>query len=88
VQEFFVASGLSRLLKNSRSPFERLRACREFIEGANGAHVEMIEHFPFVLSLSKHSEIFFSRLLIKCRYSLFTDPLISTQERLAYETVH
>jgi len=45
VQEFFVASGLSRLLKNSPSRFERLRACREFIEGANGAHVELIEPF-------------------------------------------
>jgi hypothetical protein len=27
-----------------------LRACPEFIEGANGAGFEMIEHFPFVLS--------------------------------------
>jgi hypothetical protein len=27
---------------------------------ANGAEVEVIGHFPFVLSLSKHSEPFFS----------------------------
>jgi hypothetical protein len=26
--------------------------------GENGAEVEMIEHFPFMLSLSKHSELF------------------------------
>jgi hypothetical protein len=68
VQEDFccIMTYISRLLKNSLSPFQRLRA--------NGAHVEMIEHCPFVLSLSKHSEIFFSRLLIKCRYSLFLIP--------------
>ena len=45
MQAFFVASGLSRFLKSSRSRFERLRACREFIEGAKGAHVELIEPF-------------------------------------------
>ena len=33
---------IDRLLKNYRSPFENLRA--------NGAAVEMVEHFPFVLS--------------------------------------
>ena len=45
----------NRLLKNYRSPFESLRA--------NGAELEIVEHFPFVLSLSKHSESFFSNLL-------------------------
>jgi len=42
-----LGSNLYRLLKNRRSPFESLRA--------NGAVFELIEHFPFVLSLSKHS---------------------------------
>jgi hypothetical protein len=43
------------LLKTHRSPFESL--------GANGAGLEMIEHFPFVRGSSKHSEASFSNLL-------------------------
>jgi hypothetical protein len=50
-----VPSSFSRLLKNS--PF----ALREPQDERRGA--KMIEHFPFMLSLSKHSEAFFSNLL-------------------------
>jgi hypothetical protein len=32
---------------------------------ANGRELEIVEHFPFVLSMSKHSESFFSNLLKK-----------------------
>jgi hypothetical protein len=39
--------GQHRLLKNRRPPFESLRA--------NGSVLELIGHFPFVLSPSKHS---------------------------------
>jgi len=42
------------LLEN-RSPFESLRA--------NSEKLKMIERFPFMLSLSKHSEALFSNLL-------------------------
>jgi hypothetical protein len=38
-------------------------ACPEFTEGASGGESEMIEHFPFVLCLSNHSELFFRNLL-------------------------
>ena len=70
----------SRLLKTHGSPFESLRACPEFIEGANGDELEMIEHFPFMLSpstllrtcLSKHSEPFFSNLLVLWHSSSLT----------------
>ena len=44
-----------RVLKNLVHPSTRLRA--------NGKEFEMIENFPFMLSASKHSEIFFSDLL-------------------------
>ena len=77
MQEFFVASGLSRFLKNSPSRFENLRVCSEFLEGALDAHLELIE--PFRSCSPKHCELFSDARLIKCRYSLFTDPLISTQ---------
>jgi len=50
-------------LETSRSPSASLKACPEFTEGANGADVEMIELFPFVLSWSRHSEAFFGNLL-------------------------
>jgi len=45
----------SRVLKNPRSPFDKLRA--------NGSGVAIVEDFPFVLSLSKHVYAFFSSLL-------------------------
>jgi len=48
---------VNRLLKNSRSPFENLRG--------NGVVVEMIDHFPFVLSLSKHSWVFQQRVKVR-----------------------
>jgi hypothetical protein len=41
------SSRFNRLLKNYRSPFENLRA--------NGAAVEMVEHFPFVADPSTGS---------------------------------
>jgi hypothetical protein len=41
--------GYSRLLKSLRSPFENLRA--------NGEELEMIEYFPFMLSLPVLSEV-------------------------------
>ena len=50
----------SRLLKKNRSPFESLRM--------NGPQLEMIGRFPFVLSLSKHSDAFFSYLLATAPY--------------------
>ena len=40
----------------------------------NGADLEMIEHFPFVLSPSKHSETFFSNLLDNERAGLKPAP--------------
>jgi len=39
-------------------PSTWLRARTEFIKVANGNELEMIENFPFMLSLSKHSEAF------------------------------
>jgi len=48
------------VLKNPRSPFDKLRA--------NGSGVAIIEDFPFVLSLSKHVYAFFSSLLKGDRY--------------------
>ena len=42
------------LLKKYRSPLQEPRA--------SGAKLEIVEHFPFVLSASKHSESFFSNL--------------------------
>jgi len=41
-----------------RSPFDELRA--------NGLGLELIVYFPFVLSLSKHENPFFSTLLEPC----------------------
>ena len=52
----------SKVLKKHRLPFESLRA--------NGKHSEIVEHFPFVLSESKHSEAFFNNLLGKLRQFL------------------
>src|SRR5439155_17074813 len=46
----------SRVLKNPRSPFDKLRA--------NGGRLEVVGDFPFVLSLSKHENAFFSSLLV------------------------
>jgi hypothetical protein len=43
-------NALAGCRKKHRSPFESLRA--------NGAELETIDRFPFVLSLSKHSEPF------------------------------
>jgi hypothetical protein len=43
------------MLKTPRSPFDKLRA--------NGSGVEIVEGFPFVLSMSKHVYAFFSSLL-------------------------
>src|SRR5438094_988509 len=45
----------NRLLKNPRSPFDKLRA--------NGAGIAIVGDLPFVLSLSKHENDFFSTLL-------------------------
>src|SRR5216117_3220431 len=45
----------NRLLKTLRSPFDKLRA--------NGAGVAIVGDLPFVLSLSKHENDFFSTLL-------------------------
>jgi hypothetical protein len=45
----------------------------------NGPELEMIGHFPFVLSLSKHSEPFFSKLLVFRRL----DERLDTQPRAA-----
>ena len=45
----------NRLLKTPRSPFKGVRARPERDEGATGAVLEMIAHFPFVLSLWKHA---------------------------------
>src|SRR2546430_484219 len=53
-------NGLSRLLKTPRSPFDKLRV--------NGSDVELVEDFPFVLSLSKHANNFCSNLL-RCELS-------------------
>src|SRR6266571_1438758 len=43
--------------KTLRSPFDKLRA--------NGLGIEISDHFPFVLSLSKHEYDFFSTLLVR-----------------------
>ena len=48
-------SQLNRVLKNLRSPFDKLRA--------NGAGIAIVGDLPFVLSLSKHENDFFSTLL-------------------------
>ena len=45
--------------KPLRSPFDELRA--------NGLGLEILVHFPFVLSLSKHEHPFFSTLLTSGR---------------------
>src|SRR5438034_6484092 len=47
----------NRLLKNPRSPFDTLRA--------NGAGMAIVGDLPFVLSLSKHENDFFSTLLAR-----------------------
>jgi hypothetical protein len=43
------------MLKNLRSPFDMLRS--------NGGSLEIVANFPFMLSLSKHVNSFFSSLL-------------------------
>jgi len=43
---------LGECLKTLRSPFDKLRA--------NGAGIEIIDNFPFMLSLSKHETLFLS----------------------------
>jgi hypothetical protein len=45
-----MAKKTNGLLKNHRSPFESLRA--------NGAELEIAQPFTFVLSQSKHSDLF------------------------------
>jgi len=51
-----VQIGLSILLKNPRSSFENLRT--------NGGAIEIIGHFPFMLSLVEAFIGFFSRIVI------------------------
>jgi hypothetical protein len=48
-----------------RSSFESLRASPELDEGTNVDEVEMIDNVPFMLSVSKYSELFFSNLFSK-----------------------
>jgi len=48
-------TGLAGCGKTPRSPFDKLRT--------NGWDIEIVERFPFVLSLSKHENHFFSTLL-------------------------
>jgi hypothetical protein len=48
-----------------RSSFESLRASPELDEGTNVDEVEMIDNVPFMLSLSKHFEIFSATYLAK-----------------------
>jgi hypothetical protein len=49
-------------LKTLRSPFDK--PVLSEVEGlrANGASIEILDHFPFMLSLSKHETLFLSTL--------------------------